>query len=136
MNTKEVLTQIQRQRKGTFTKVAYVTYPKLKAKYKSEKVEKRTEGIFRFGITYANLKTQKGKEVGGLPWGSWSKVNYIINHKDKDYLRVYTTKAKAKTTWYLNGNKVEYEEVAEMVTASSKPTDCFTIAIENIVSIG
>lgn len=117
-------------------------------------IAKRTEAYVRSGISYANLQdVRSGIEAGtrepvqGLPFGNWREgyVNYIIDHKDKEYIRLYPASFEnlhGKTEWLLNGVPTTYEAVEPYLLANEKRVKgeerpaCFTLNAENIVSIG
>lgn len=139
-------------RKGAYTKISYQSYPcKLKSQiaYK-DRVRKVTHTIGRFGLTYANLESQKRKEVKPLSYGTWTKKNYIIENVKGDlvtYLaRVYISKSpkhKTITKWYLDDTEVTKEWLYEngylndtQYKSTSTIEDCYVVNIENIISIG
>ena len=109
----------------------------------------------RSGINYSNLasvrdaiEAGKREPVEGLPWGQWREgcANYIIDHKDKEYVRLYPASfdnlSKASVQWLLNGKPCQYKDVEPYLLASEKHKDddekpaCFTVNAENILSIG
>ena len=109
--------------KGQFISCSYVSEVEPKAAFKGTKLSKHTEGTFRAGIDYANLKPvleaiaegSRG-EVGSLPWGRWEHFPYTILHtpkgetEEKRYIRLYPTENCAMKVQYLvNGVQVTKE---------------------------
>ena len=97
--------------------------------------------LVRMGIDFANMKVNEGRQVGELPWGEWEVFPYVIKHKGNYYLRVYNAfvdNAKTYSTYELNGVEISKEKALEIVgeEKKSKPSDCYTIKFDNIVSIG
>ena len=85
------------------------------------------------------------KEEVKLQWGHWVEKNLIIGHTNKEgiykeYLRLYTTINKPMIIYTCNGEVVNKEDLKGIVTATglrgTKIEICYTIPIENIVSIG
>ena len=65
--------------KGQFIAATWVSPKKPAAAHKAKRLEKRTSGTFRAGITFAKLGSVKDGirdgergEVGPLPWGEWN----------------------------------------------------------------
>ena len=117
-------------------------------------VFKRTTCFVRSGINYANLAdVREGIEAGtreavqGLPWGAWREgmINYVIDHKDKEYIRLYPATfdnlRTPKVTWLLDGREVDYSAVEPYLLASEKRHEdderpaCFTVNAADIISI-
>lgn len=137
----ELLQLLQNIKKGSFIHLEYKSFPKPAKGHKGETIEKVTNGTYRLGITYANLKVNENKVTGPLPWGEWDTLNYIIKKGDKEYLRVYTTTHKSHTKWFVNGEEVDYDYIItnNYLTPSQQNhthTDCFVIPIENLIQVG
>lgn len=115
-------------------------------------IMKRTEAWVRSGISYANLQDiRQGVEAGtrepvqSLPWGRWREgfVNYIIDHKDKEYIRLYPASFHnlgAKVEWMMDGKPADYSIIEQWLLSSEKRHEhdkpaCFTLDAENVVSI-
>ena len=109
--------------KGQFISCSFVSEVEPKAAFKGTKLSKSTEGAFRAGIDYANLKSvleaiaegSRG-EVGGLPWGRWEHFPYTILHtpkgetEEKRYIRLYPTEnCTMKVQYFVNGVAVTKE---------------------------
>ena len=117
-------------------------------------VAKRTTAWVRSGINYSNLADVRSaieagerEPVQSLPWGQWREgyANYIIDHKDNEYIRLYPATfanlATPSVQWLLNGVPATYAQVEPYLLASEKRHDddkpaCFTINAENVLSIG
>jgi hypothetical protein len=116
-------------------------------------IVKRTEAWVRSGIQYSNLSTIRDaieagtrEAVEGLPWGQWREgyANYIIDHKDKEYIRLYPASfdnlSTPKVQWAMDGKPCQYSDVEPYLLASEKHKDedrpaCFTVNAENIIEI-
>ena len=48
-----------------------------------------------------------------LPWGQWHPeyAGLVIQHKGKDYIRLYLGPNKSKTTYILNGAICSYDDL-------------------------
>lgn len=118
-------------------------------------IAKRTIAWVRSGISYSNLVDIKSQieagtreAVQGLPWGQWREgyANYIIDHKDKEYIRLYPASFDNLSTpvvqWTLDGKPVDYQVVESFLLASEKrkedeeKANCFTVNADSIVAIG
>lgn len=142
--TKEDLEQqvyeaIAMAKKGAFTNITYKS--EKKSAIKGHKIEKITSAIVRLGIEYKNLGVNKGIETGALKWGQWRKdyYTYIIDHKDKSYLRVYTTDHIPTSKWFLDGEETTKEELIAngyYKEEPSNPMTCYVINFDNLITIG
>ena len=117
-------------------------------------IAKRTTAWVRSGISYANLSDVRDaieagtrEAVQGLPWGQWREgfTNYVIDHKDKEYIRLYPATfanlATPQVEYMLDGRPASYEQVAPYLLASEKRKDedkpaCFTVNAADVLSIG
>ena len=110
--------------KGQFISVAYVSEVEPKAAFKGTKLSKSTQGTFRAGIDFANLKPvleaiAEGTRgaVGELPWGRWEHFPYTILHtpkgetEEKRYVRLYPTENCKLNVQYLVDNVAVTKEV-------------------------
>ena len=138
MELQEIINKVEENKKGAFIHLEYKSLPKTKT---NDTVEKITVGGYRLGITYANMERNANKETGSLPWGHWlaNYENYIIEHCDKHYLRIYEGTIKAVTKWLLNGKETTKEElIANGIIAEPKAKQfngCFNVPIQNIIAI-
>jgi hypothetical protein len=118
--------------KGQFLSASFISDVKPKAAFKGKKLTKNTQGVFRAGINYANLKPilegiAEGSrdEVGSLPWGKWEHFPYTILHTPKKeteeqrYIRLYPTdNCQIKYTFMVDGVQVSEETFKGYLTES------------------
>lgn len=142
MKLPQLIHFIKGYKKGTYTRMSWVTV--LPAK-DGHKVEKRSYGVVRLGIEYSHIK---GVQTTGnaLPGDdTWVSVWYpfLINSQKGDKLRVTKSGHKAHTTWFVDGKEVTKDQLRSMnLVAPSRldpkpnPSPIFTVFVENIVSIG
>lgn len=151
MNTNFLINKLSNKRNGQFFKISWCTDVPVTAQAKKDGtvVLKYTHTTMRKGVSYKNLKTTKqkiadGKNITGqLAWGEWHPnfPGLIIQHKGQDYVRLYTTPNKPKSTYFLNGKPIEVDKLKTMgvVKASyfdkSEPVDCITIKVANVQDI-
>jgi hypothetical protein len=110
--------------KGQFISCSFVSQVEPKAAFKGTKLSKSTQGTFRAGIDYANLKPilegiaegTRGS-VGSLPWGRWEHFPYTILHtpkgetEEKRYIRLYPTENCHLKVQYFVDNVAVTKEV-------------------------
>ena len=139
-NTQNLINTILNIKKGAFTKINYFSD-------KGNGVIKTTKCVVRLGINYGNIKHNKNKVVGSLPWGQWVNglEGYVIEHTNKkgeykQYLRLYTSAIKSMDIQYtLNGVATTKEELINNGLLKDKPSnieDCFNVPMDHIISIG
>lgn len=137
---------------GQFINIAYARALKrneLAKGYKDIEIIKQTNGVFRLGITYANMQRNVGRTIEPLPWGAWEKgfENFILEHTNKngeynEYLRVYTNENKnllPKTTYFMNGQEYTKEDLIQMGIINQprfNNNGLFVINILDIITIG
>ena len=131
---------------GKWVAIKYSSNPKPLKEFKNHTITKVTEGVYRLGIAYCNLKSKIGVKTENLPYGHWESEfkNLLLSHDGNDYLRIYTTnnpKHKSHTTYYLDGEEITKEELIEMGAMSesqskSKHTELFNVKLENVIQIG
>lgn len=140
MTLQETFKLIEIIKKGAFTKISQKTTKKPLAKYADSTIEKYTDLVVRMGISYPNMKQNQNRVTGPLPWGKWMAgyENYLIEHKGKVYLRLYKGSVhKEKSVWYLNGKETTQKYLEEnKIIGKQYDKDCYTILIDNIISIG
>jgi len=114
-----------------------------------DNIEKHVRMVGRMGIEYDNMKsTQEKRESGdapkenaGLQWGEWLEYPYLIQHKGKVYLRLYTGTSKKtppKVEWLCNGETVQRETLDSVLLASEKQeghSDTFTCTLANVIRV-
>lgn len=133
----ELIEKLETIKKGTFIHIEYKSEKELAKKYGSPKLEKFTNGCYRLGIAYSNLGPNKNVVTGDLPWGQFVLNNYIIEHKGRYYLRIYTTHHKSHSQYFLNGVETDKATLEQEYNyKSSSPTLCFVVPIENILKLG
>ena len=142
---------LSRTPKGAFKSMVWERQLKTKKQYADNIVTKRTTGsALRFGVAYDNMKAVKeGRENGtkpaenaGLIGRHWLVEN-LISQSDrtgKTLLRVsLANNSKMETEYFLNGRKVNKEDIEPMCYASEtkahEHTEVFDIATDSIISI-
>ena len=142
---------LNRTPKGAFKSMVLERQLKTKKQYSDNIITKRTTGsALRFGVAYDNMKAVKeGRENGtkpaenaGLIGRHWLVEN-LISQSDrtgKTLLRVsLANNSKMETEYFLNGRKVNKEDIAPMCYASETKaheyTEVFDIATDSIISI-
>ena len=137
----EELQEFLAERKsGVFTKITYAV--KI-----NENCFKIVEMVVRFKINYYHLEkvmaaaksaeTTKEKKMNDIILLENALFHNL--NTDKTRLRCYTTKHKAKSTYYYNGKEISKKELIDMGIVKDKPKAeclCFTINASNIISIG
>lgn len=133
--------------KGQFHSILWERPCKIKKAFNGNVIMKRSSAVVRFGVEYDNIQAVQEKRTNGelpaqnagLQWGEWLMYPYFIKHKNQIYLRCSTVpNTKVKSEYYLNGVKVPFEQVENMLLASeknAKKAEVFTINIDNILSI-
>lgn len=108
--------------KGQFIAATWKSPKKPAAAHKAKRLEKRTSGTFRAGITFAKLGSVKDGirdgergEVGPLPWGEWERFPYFIQHKGERYVRLYPP---AKTIEVIENGQSILKRVADWAAAN------------------
>lgn len=134
--------------KGQFIRVRFTSNVKGSASSKLKALSKITEGIFRSGIDYANLKKVKDGiesgergEVESLPWGEWLLPPWIIGHKDTEYLRLYPVDGqKMDVTYIVDGQTVDKATFQSYLTPSQcaerEAPACITKKLNEISILG
>ena len=147
---------------GQFLTVTFESQKRPAAAHKGRRLVKRTTGVFRAGVQFANLgavkegiATGQRGQVEPLPWGEWVLYPYIIQHKGEYYIRLYPPFARngggeLVPHWAPGQIRVEYsvdgvaaskDEFYRYLTASEaakggEVPQCFTVKASNVVSIG
>ena len=122
MNTNAIIARLSSKRKGQFFKASYITDVPVcaSAKAHGDVVLKYTIGTFRWGIDYKNMAKVKAADAlkGGnvrheLPFGEWDPQHkgLVINHRGKEYIRLYGSPNKSQVRYYLNGRAIDKEEL-------------------------
>lgn len=147
MNRNYAIAKILSIPSGRWFKAQYTTDVPLSAQGKKmgAVVLKRTVGVFRLGINYANLKSNKGKDIQPLPWGNYKEGTNgrIIEYTNKQgqynlYARFYFSPNKPKSSYFLNGAKITKENLKNLGIVlnsyfnSNNKSECFTINLNNL----
>lgn len=155
MNPTQVLSLVSNL-SGKHLSVSFKTESKPAATHKGVKLEKLTEGTYRVGINFENLKgIREGIESGErgevqAPKGKkWVQFPFHLQNlaETTDYLRLYYPTGgiiqRPSVTYFVDGKPVEREEYVTYLTPSdAKPKerdpnmDCFDVKMENLISIG
>lgn len=134
--------------KGQYLSACIHTTVKPAATHKDKELTKRTTGVYRTGIEYANLKkvreaVEAGErgEPGGLPWGKWAVQPWIIEHKEVEYVRLYQLATqKPQVEYFVNGEKVTKEDFVKLLIPSQQQEkevpDALTVKLANVRFIG
>lgn len=139
MTLNEIIEFLKNYKGGTFLNIYYKSSKKLPKKYGEPLIEKYSSGVYRLGVKFSNLKENKNRIVNERPWGVNVAYleNYLVEHNGKYYLKIYTTKHKTKTKYFINGNETTKTELeANFGYKTSPKSAVFTIAIENILQLG
>lgn len=115
--------------------------------FKGGRIEKETIGVFRIGVTYANMEVNKDKVCGSLPYGYFELSNEIIYSPTSNTYQLRITKTmnenhKPIVKWYLDGVEITKEELIEMnalgsTQRQSKPSNSlvYNVKLKDIISI-
>jgi hypothetical protein len=112
-------------------------------------IDKESTFQARCGVAYDNIKAVKEKredgrlpeENQGLPWGTWKKFPYIIEHKGEEYFRFSTIKTAfvPKVRYLRDGQEINAETAREDCLASEfspkDELDVFNIKISSILEV-
>lgn len=157
MNTNLIIANLKKIRKGQWFYCAFTSDLPLTAAAKREGyvAYKRTACTVRYGINYTNINTVKerfqlkanmGETVShALPWGQW-KPGYegiLIEHKNNDYLRVYTSPNPFKSQYFVNGVPITKEGLMTLGiiqksywNKKDEKPEALTLKTANIEAIG
>ena len=116
--------------KGQFIAASWLSPKTPAAAFKGHRLEKRSSGLFRAGISFSNLGSVKDaieagerEEVGPLPWGEWMVYPYTIGHKGATYFRLTPP---SMTIYYVDGlecDKDVWEQAPEILRSSRSVPD-------------
>lgn len=133
-------------KKGQFIELSFKSDGKPSKDHKGRILEKRTVGIYRTGVNFANLSSVKEAiangergEVQPLIWGSWKVFPFVIEHKGEEYLRITTSKSIPKVNYFVDGIEVSKDHYLSMLPPSerkpSEPSEVFTIKAKNLIGV-
>lgn len=140
MSEEEIMKVLKELIKGAFYKIEYAT--KI-----NDNCFKTTKMVVRFKINYRHLAKVIAKQLNAVSTTTRQNNDitllencvYFNTKTNKTRVRVYTTNHIAKSTYYYNGKEISKKDLIDMGIIKDKPKadiDCFTINIENIISIG
>lgn len=157
MTKVEILNTIGNIKKGTFTRITYVSEPTLSAAGKKAGVSiiKHTRKTVRLGVQYQNMEAVKEKEAMRTepkrevaPWCHWEIDDILAKHNMKEayYLACSYVNGRGHNTeseYYLNGELVTPDIlkasgyiVPSYFKEDREPAVTQRINIENIIRIG
>ena len=165
MKLQVLLDSLKVKQNGSWFKVRWLTnldrYMCAACKKSGQIVTKEVTTTVRKGIEYANIKHVREELIAkgnytidpqtgevmvfpdSLRWGEYVEgyEGLLIKHKDKFYVRFYTSPNRAKVTYFLNGEEVTKEELREkQILINSYWTkdsveDCMTVTVDNIQEV-
>jgi len=136
--------------KGQYVSLITKSEVKPAASYRNVRLEKVITNKYRAGIEFRNLKAVKDAiesgergEIQPLRWGKWKQYPYIIEHKGKEYVRLYpatNSDSGISVTYKVDGKEVSRGEfnaylVPSAVEKQGETPECFYIAVDNILGI-
>lgn len=144
MEVKQAIARAKEIKKGAFVSVEYYGNPKKLKSAENVEIIKKCKGVYRLGLTYANLKINANKETGGLNGVEWVSglENYeLTNAKGEEMIRLYTTKCKTHSQWFINGIETTKTKLVNMgLISKSEPSQavppCINVKIKNLIRIG
>ena len=125
---------------GTFT-VEFHSDPKPAAAHRERRLRKVTTALVMTGVEYANLHVNKSTETGPLPWGTWKVAPYVIEHKGRDYARLYCVENGVRCVYTVDGEVVDRDTFNGFLTPSqanaSRPRGgTITVKMEGVRLVG
>jgi hypothetical protein len=92
------------------------------AKHASKRLRKVVTAVCMTGASYANLRVNKDKETGPLPWGTWmdGAEPFVIQHKGNDYARLYVIENGVRAIYTVDGEVVSREDYESFLTPSQR----------------
>lgn len=148
-HSEKILTRIL-DCKGQYISLVTKTEVKPAAAHKDVVLEKITSNKYRAGIQFKNLKSVKDAiesgergEIQPLRWGTWKKYPYVIEHKEKEYIRLYpatNSDSGIEVKYKVNGQEVprstfnSYLKPSDLNKQGTIP-ECFCVAVDNILEI-
>jgi len=154
MQTEKLVERITDKRGQSLNVRLVSNVPCLKA-HAANIVQKVTAMTVISGISFENRKDirdaieagERG-EVGALPWGQWKQFPHVIEHKGKDYLRLYLpSKAQIDAGFFkqttvsftCNGKEISRAEAVTLcgskAEAKENESGCMTVKAENLAIV-
>jgi hypothetical protein len=163
MNTNLLLMKLAKKNKGSYFKMSWCSDVSMSADAKKQGLQavKIVESTVRYGLRYSNIKSVKERRLmkafenggikdegeGQLKWGQW-KAKYegiLVEHKEKDYFRFYTSPNKPNVKFILNGVEITKQELMDLKIGekpvvinsywNSNVEGTMTVKVENIIDI-
>ena len=105
----------------TFT-VEFHSDTKPAAAHKARRLRKVVTAVVMTGASYANLRVNKDRETGALPWGTWmpDAEPFVIQHKGQDYARLYVIENGVKAVYTVDGEVVDKDTYQSYLTPSQR----------------
>lgn len=90
------------------------------AAHKARRLRKVVTAVCLTGAEYANLRENKDRETGPLPWGEWKVAPFVITHKGQDYARLYLMDHGLSAIYTCDGEVVTRDEYLSFLTPSQR----------------
>jgi hypothetical protein len=118
MDTKDYLGLVEG---GTehFT-VEFHSDPKPAAAHRARRLRKVSTALCMTGAKFADLRVNRGRETGPLPWGEWTVAPYVIAHKGQEYARLYVVENGIRCIYTVDGEVVPRDEFQSYLTPSQR----------------
>ena len=127
---------------GNFT-VEYHSDTKPAAAHASKRLRKVVSVLCMTGASFASLRANKDRETGPLPWGTWmdGAEPFVIQHKGKDYARLYCVENGVRAIYTVDGEVVDRETYESFLTPSQRNAPrpiggTITVKMEGIRLVG
>ena len=150
----EKIVELLNDKRGQSLNVRLVSSVECLAAHKANIVQKFTEMTVISGISFENRKDireaieagERG-EVQALPWGQWKQFPHVIEHKGKDYIRLYLpSKAqqeagfgKVTVSFLCNGQPISREQAIVLCGSKAQAKEneqgCMTVKAENLAIV-
>lgn len=149
MKKESILSRIKKC-KGHYISLTIKSPTTPAAAHRNIKLEKIISNKYRAGIQFKNLTSVKEaiesgerEEVQPLRWGKWKEYPYVIEHKGKEYVRLYpsiNSDTGMEVKYMVDDKEVdrtEYNKYLKPCDVNKQGTvpECFFIALENILDI-
>jgi hypothetical protein len=113
------------------------------AAHKARRLRKVVTAVVMTGASYANLRVNKDRETGALPWGTWmpDAEPFVIQHKGQDYARLYVIENGVKAVYTVDGEVVHRDEYLALLTPSQRNAPrpnggCITVRMDGVRLVG
>jgi hypothetical protein len=125
---------------GHFT-IEFHSDTKPAAKYSDRRLRKVTTALCMTGVEYENLRENKDRETGSLPWGTWKVAPYVIEHRGQDYARLYCVDNGLRVIYTVDGEVVDRDTYLSYLTPSARNAKrpiggTITVKMEGIRLVG